>query len=264
MRSTKKYQTVRVNIAASAQPINILMRKGHTPCYLLVEYFIRKLKGRVANENTSTQRETPNGQSHAMTRVKRGKIRTNFSKEGPILRHLGSDRAYSLKNRWSINCYPAAQHKDYFKSTRAQFSGLENKICLSSKKLYSVFGPGRGGKGKEPRLDRNCVRNSANKFVFCLLDWASGQRTVDGERISRRDIMVRYDGNAPLRIRQEVWLAFVHTNANQLLGDRTAQHLLRDGPTQQMLAQARDGPEQQKLAPPQHNPVIDGEELVNM
>ena len=77
--------------------------------------------------------------------------------------------------------------------------------------------------------------------------------------------MVRYDGNAPLRIRQDVWLAFVHTNANQLMGDRTAQHLLRDGPTQQQLAQARGRPEQPELAPPQQiPPVNDGEELVNM
>jgi hypothetical protein len=117
---------------------------------------------------------------------------------------------YSLKNRWSINCYPAAQHKDYFKSTRDQFSGLENKICFSSKNLYPVFGPGRGGKFVEHQADQMCVRKKTNQFVFCLLDWASGQRTVDGDRVSRRDIMVRYDGNAPLRIRQDVWLAFVH------------------------------------------------------
>jgi len=171
---------------------------------------------------------------------------------------------YSLKNRWSINCYPAAQHKDYFKSTRDQFSGLENKICFSSKNLYPVFGPGRGGKGVEHQADQMCVRKKTNQFVFCLLDWASGQRTVDGERVSRRDIMVRYDGNAPLRIRQDVWLAFVHTNANQLMGDKTAQHLLRDGPAQQQLAQARGGPEQLELEPLQQIPVIDGEELVNM
>ena len=48
------------------------------------------------------------------------------------------------------------------------------------------------------------------------------------------------------------------------MGDRTAQHLLRDGPTQQQLAQARGGPEQLELEPPQQIPVIDGEELVNM
>eukprot|EP00534_Pseudo-nitzschia_fraudulenta_P002452 CAMPEP_0201136328 /NCGR_PEP_ID=MMETSP0850-20130426/54826_1 /ASSEMBLY_ACC=CAM_ASM_000622 /TAXON_ID=183588 /ORGANISM="Pseudo-nitzschia fraudulenta, Strain WWA7" /LENGTH=294 /DNA_ID=CAMNT_0047407621 /DNA_START=2098 /DNA_END=2979 /DNA_ORIENTATION=- len=147
---------------------------------------------------------------------------------------------YRLKNRWSINCYPAAQHKDFFKSTGAQFSGLENKICLSSKNLYCVFGPGRGGKGDDVHRDCSCVRNRSNRFVFCLLDWASGQCTIDGDRVSRRDIMVQYDGNAPLRIRYEVWLAFVHTNANRLLGDRRAQHLLNDGPTQEQLALARE------------------------
>ena len=94
--------------------------------------------------------------------------------------------------------------------------------------------------------------------------WASGQRTVDRDRVSWRDIIVKYDGTAPLRIRQEVWLAFVHTNANRLLGDRRVQHLFRDGPTQQQLALARDGPEQQELAPPQQNPLIEGEELVNL
>ena len=147
---------------------------------------------------------------------------------------------YSLKNRWSINCYPAAQHKDYFKSKRSQFSGLENKICLSSKNLYCVFGHGRGGKGDDIQNDGTRVRHRSNRFVFCLLDWASGQRTVDGDRVSCRDIMLQYNGNAPLRIRQEVWLAFVLTNANRLLGDRRAQHLLRDGPTQLQLALARD------------------------
>ena len=138
---------------------------------------------------------------------------------------------YSVKNRWSINCYPAAQHKDYFKSKRSQFSGLENKICLSSKNLYCVFGPGRGGKGDDIQNDGTRVRNRSNRFVFCLLDWASGQRTADGERVSRRDIMVRYNGNAPLRIRQEVWLQFVYANANRLLNDGRAAHLLIDGPT---------------------------------
>jgi hypothetical protein len=106
---------------------------------------------------------------------------------------------YSLKNRWSINCYPAAQHKDYFKSTRDQFSGLENKICFSSKNLYPVFGPGRGGKFVEHQADQMCVRKKTNQFVFCLLDWASGQRTVDGDRVSRRDIMVRYERKPTIR-----------------------------------------------------------------
>jgi len=77
---------------------------------------------------------------------------------------------YSLKNRWSINCYPTAQHKDYFKLTRAQFSGLENKICLMSKNLYCVFGPGRGGKGEDHQHDGTCVRRRSNRFFVCLLD----------------------------------------------------------------------------------------------
>ena len=106
--------------------------------------------------------------------------------------------------------------------------------------MYRVFGPGRGGKGDDIKNDGTRVRNRSNRFVFCLLDWASGQRTIDGDRVSRRDIILEYDGNAPLRIRQDVWLAFVHTNANRLLDDRRAQHLLRDGPTQVQLALARD------------------------
>ena len=63
---------------------------------------------------------------------------------------------------------------------------------------------------------------------------------LDGDRVSRRDIIVEYNGNAPLQIRQEVWLAFVHTNANRLLGDRRAQRLLRDGQTQEQMALARE------------------------
>ena len=76
--------------------------------------------------------------------------------------------------------------------------------------------------------------------------------------------MVKYNGNAPLRIMNDVWLHFMYTNDNRLLGDRRAQHLLRDGPTQQQLALARDGPEQHELAPQQQNPLIEGEELVNL
>eukprot|EP00534_Pseudo-nitzschia_fraudulenta_P004838 CAMPEP_0201135818 /NCGR_PEP_ID=MMETSP0850-20130426/54530_1 /ASSEMBLY_ACC=CAM_ASM_000622 /TAXON_ID=183588 /ORGANISM="Pseudo-nitzschia fraudulenta, Strain WWA7" /LENGTH=405 /DNA_ID=CAMNT_0047407033 /DNA_START=1771 /DNA_END=2984 /DNA_ORIENTATION=- len=129
---------------------------------------------------------------------------------------------YSMKNCWSIHCYPAAQYKVYFKSTRAEFSGLENKICLSSKNLYCVFGPGRGGKGDDVHRDGTRVRDSSNIFVFCLLDWASGRRTGDGERVSRRDIMVHYDGNVPLRIRQEPgWLLFTPTPINWRL---TGEH----------------------------------------
>ena len=62
----------------------------------------------------------------------------------------------------------------------------------------------------------------------------------------------------------DAWLHFVYTNANRLLGNRRAQHLLRDEPTQQQLALAREGPEQHELAPKQHNPLIEGEELVSL
>ncbi len=43
-----------VNIAASAWPINILLQKGHAPCYLLDVDVSGNLKGRVPVENTAT------------------------------------------------------------------------------------------------------------------------------------------------------------------------------------------------------------------
>ena len=61
------------NFEASARPINILTQKGHTPCYLLDADIKRNLKGWVPVENTSTQKNTPNGQSHTIRRVKRRK-----------------------------------------------------------------------------------------------------------------------------------------------------------------------------------------------
>ena len=136
---------------------------------------------------------------------------------------------YSLFNRWSINCYPAAQHKDYFQSNRGSFSGLENKICMTSKMLYCIFGHGRGGKDPE---------NYATRFVFCLLDWASSRRTLDGDIASRRDIMVRYEGNAPLRILRDNWFRFVRENARQLQNDRGFQHFLRDRETREVMEAA--------------------------
>mmetsp|Transcript_20811 Transcript_20811/g.47169 ORF Transcript_20811/g.47169 Transcript_20811/m.47169 type:complete len:109 (+) Transcript_20811:1972-2298(+) len=96
--------------------------------------------------------------------------------------------------------------------------------------MYPVFGHGRGGRGSTGR---------SNRFVFCLLDWASGRRTIDGGLISRRDIMVEYNRNAPLRIMKELWLQFVYTNAVRLEGDRRAQHLLRHEPEPQQLTLAR-------------------------
>ena len=48
---------------------------------------------------------------------------------------------YSKLKRWSFNCNPAAQHQDCFqKNPDKGFSGLENKICLTSRELYPVFG----------------------------------------------------------------------------------------------------------------------------
>jgi len=120
---------------------------------------------------------------------------------------------------------------------------LENKICLTSQELYPVFGHGRRGRGS------TCM---SNRFVFCLLDWASGRRTIDGGMVSRRDIMIDYDGNAPLRIMNDAWLQFVYTNATQLEEDRRAQHLFRNEPEQQQLALARQGR------------LMDGEDIVNM
>ena len=72
----------------------------------------------------------------------------------------------------------------------------------------------------------------------CIL-FASRRRTIDGCLVSRRDIMVEYDGNAPLRIMTEVWLRFVYTNAIRLEGDRRAQNLLCHESEQQQLALAR-------------------------
>ena len=90
---------------------------------------------------------------------------------------------------------------------------MENKICLTSQELYPVFGHGRGGRGS------TCM---SNWFVFCLLDWASGRRAIDGGLESRRDIMVEYNGTTPLRIMNELWLQFVYTNAVRLEGDMRA------------------------------------------
>ena len=90
---------------ASARPINILMQKGHTPCYLLVEYFIRKLKGQVPNENTSSKKATPNGQSRAIARVERGDSEQIFIVQERFLRHLGLEHAqccyYIAISAWS-------------------------------------------------------------------------------------------------------------------------------------------------------------------
>ena len=69
------------NFEASARPINIVLQKGHTPCYLLEVDISRNLKGPVANENTSSQNRHPTDESHTLARVKRGKIRTNFLHE---------------------------------------------------------------------------------------------------------------------------------------------------------------------------------------
>ena len=72
-----------------------------------------------------------------------------------------------------------------------------------------------------------------------MLDWASGRRTIDGGLVSRREIMVEYNQNAPLRIMNEAWLQFVCTNAVRLEGDRRVQHLLRHEPEQQLLVLAK-------------------------
>mmetsp|Transcript_14282 Transcript_14282/g.29796 ORF Transcript_14282/g.29796 Transcript_14282/m.29796 type:complete len:235 (-) Transcript_14282:43-747(-) len=150
---------------------------------------------------------------------------------------------YSKLNRWSLNCYPAAQHQDCFQKPQDKsFSGLQNKICLTSQKLYPVFGHVRGGRVSTCR---------SNWFVFCLLDWASGRRTINKGLVSRRDIMVKYNGNAPLRIMKELWLQFVYTNAVRLEGDRRAQHLLRHEPEQQQLALAR------------RNCLVEGDDHIN-
>ena len=106
-----------------------------------------------------------------------------------------------------------------------------------------MFGYGRGGKNENGR---------SNRFVFCLLDWASGRRTIDGGMVSRRDIMVDYDGDAPLRIMNDDWLQFVYTNALRLEEDQRVQHLLRNEPEQQQLALARE------------NRLMEEENLVNM
>ena len=106
-----------------------------------------------------------------------------------------------------------------------------------------MFGHGRGGRNPHGRSDR---------FVFCLLDWASGRRTIDGGMVSRRDIMVDNVGDAPLRIMNDAWLQFVYTNALRLEEDCRAQHLLRNEPEQQQLALARE------------DRLMEGENLVNM
>ena len=93
-----------------------------------------------------------------------------------------------------------------------------------------MFGHGRGGRGYTSR---------SNRFVFCLFDWVSSRRTIDGGLVSRRDIMAEYNENAPTRIMNEAWLAFVYTYAVRLEGDRRAQYLLRHVQEQQQLALVR-------------------------
>ena len=102
---------------------------------------------------------------------------------------------------------------------------------MISHELYCVFEPGRGGRDPE---------NYATRFVFCLLDWASHRRTVDGDIVSKRDIMIRYEGNAPLRIQRDNWLRFVCENAQQLQNDRGFQHFLRDRETREVMNAALD------------------------
>jgi len=151
---------------------------------------------------------------------------------------------YIKLNRLSFNCYPAAQHQDCFQKPQDKsFSGLQNKICLTSQKLYPVFGHVRGGRVSTCR---------SNWFVFCLLDWASGRRTINKGLVSRRDIMVKYNGNAPLRIMNEVWLEFVYTNAVRLEGGRRAQHLVCHNAEQIQVAQATQ------------DRLMEGEDRVNL
>ena len=57
------------NFEASARPINIVLQKGHAPCYLLEVDISRNLKGWVPVENTSSQRETQRSVPHAIERV---------------------------------------------------------------------------------------------------------------------------------------------------------------------------------------------------
>ena len=54
---------------ASTRPINIVLRKDNTTCYLLDNNISRNLKGWVPVENTSSQRETQRSVPHAIARV---------------------------------------------------------------------------------------------------------------------------------------------------------------------------------------------------
>ena len=74
VRSTNTCASCTCNFEASARPINIVLQKGHAPCYVLEVDISRNLTGRVPVENIQPQVERPNGRSHTITRVKRGKI----------------------------------------------------------------------------------------------------------------------------------------------------------------------------------------------
>ena len=66
------------NILTGKRPINIVLQKGHTPCYLLDVDISTNLKGRVPVENTSTQNRHSTDESRAIARVK---IKKLFSME---------------------------------------------------------------------------------------------------------------------------------------------------------------------------------------
>ena len=93
VRSTKKYCICMCDFEASARPINIVLQKGHAPCYLLEVDISRNLKGWVPVENTLSQRETQRSVPHALARVKREKFEQIFITNQSILRHLRLDHA---------------------------------------------------------------------------------------------------------------------------------------------------------------------------
>ena len=140
--------------------------------------------------------------------------------------------SYSKLNRWSINWQPVSQHQDHF-GRHGKTSGLENKICFSSKHLYHLNKFGRGGAP---------ANQTSNSFTFCILDWPGGARRRAERRraaelggdgndlrpMTRREAMRFYNFPDPQRITLAVWRDFVVQNFAGLSRNQQTRHLLGD------------------------------------
>ena len=139
---------------------------------------------------------------------------------------------YSKLNRWSINWQAVAQHQDHFGS-HGKTSGLENKICFSSKHLYNLKKFGRGGAP---------ANQNSNSFTFCILDWPGGAgRAVERRRaaeengggdeiepMNQREAMQFYQGGAPQRMSLQIWREFVVRHFAALSQNPRTRDLLGD------------------------------------